>query len=116
MAVQHSAKRALPPQVALLITIFLWGCSFVASKAALREVSPVTLVFLRFALGTALLLGVVLFRREPPIPPRAAWPALALMGFIGVFVHHLLQGFGLQLATAVHSGWLIGLIPIWSAL
>jgi drug/metabolite transporter (DMT)-like permease len=37
------------------------------------------------------------------------------MGFVGVFVHHLLQGYGLQTATAVHSGWLIALIPIWSA-
>jgi drug/metabolite transporter (DMT)-like permease len=116
MANENRAKRALPPRVALLLTVLLWGCSFVATKAALREISPISLVFLRFALGTALLLGVVLFRKEPLIPPRDSWPALALMGFVGVFVHHLLQGYGLQFATAVHSGWLIGLIPIWSAL
>src|SRR5215471_8520383 len=107
MAVAPRFKISLPPQVALLATIILWGCSFIASKAALRELSPVPLVFLRFALGTGLLVAVCVMRREPLVPPRNTWPMLALMGFIGVFVHHLLQGYGLQTATAVHSGWLI---------
>jgi len=93
----------------------MWGCSFVATKAALREVSPVTLVLVRFAFGTALLLGLVAWRGENPFPPREVWPALALMGFVGVFVHHIAQGFGLVVTSAVHAGWLIGLIPIWSA-
>ena len=38
------------------------------------------------------------------------------MGFVGVFVHQLLQAYGLTLTTAVKTGWLIGLIPIWAAL
>jgi len=38
------------------------------------------------------------------------------MGFVGIFVHQLLQSYGLTLTTAVRTGWLIGLIPIWSAL
>jgi drug/metabolite transporter (DMT)-like permease len=37
------------------------------------------------------------------------------MGFVGVFAHHMLQASGLMLTTAVHTGWLIGVIPIWSA-
>src|SRR5205085_8891314 len=41
---------------------------------------------------------------------------LALMGFIGVFFHQVLQAYALTLTSAVHTGWLIGLTPIWSAL
>jgi len=37
------------------------------------------------------------------------------MGFIGIFVHHMLQGYGLTMTTALHTGWLIGIVPIWSA-
>jgi len=98
------------------MAVILWGLSFVATKAALREISPITLIFTRFALGTALLLAIVSARGTSPIPPRDAWPALALMGFFGIFLHQMLQAFGLTLTTAVHTGWLIGLIPIWSAL
>jgi drug/metabolite transporter (DMT)-like permease len=42
--------------------VVLWGVSFAATKAALRELSPVTLVFMRFALDTALLFALLLAR------------------------------------------------------
>jgi len=100
----------IPPRFGALLAIIFWGISFVATKAALGEVSPVTLVFLRFAIGAVLLLAIV--RR---LPPRDALPQLALMGFIGVFVHQMLQSHALTMTTATHTGWLIGFSPIWSA-
>jgi drug/metabolite transporter (DMT)-like permease len=101
----------LSPRAAAALAIVFWGVSFVATKAALTEVAPVTLIFLRFAIGAAVLLAIV---RE--LPPREAWPALALMGFIGVFVHQMLQAYALTMTSATNSGWLIGVTPIWSAL
>jgi len=109
-------KLKLPPRIAALIAVVVWGVSFVATKAALRELSPTTLIFSRFALGVVLLLIIVRGHGAPSLPPRDAWLSLALMGFCGIFVHQMLQAFGLTLTTAVHAGWLIGLIPIWSAL
>jgi len=106
----------LPPRIAALIAVVLWGISFVATKAALREISPPTLIFTRFALGVVLLLIILRRQGANVLPSRRAWPALAMMGFIGIFIHQTLQAFGLTLTTAVHTGWLIGLIPIWSAL
>jgi drug/metabolite transporter (DMT)-like permease len=100
---------AMPRFLAGLAIVF-WGISFVATKAALREVSPVTLIFCRFSIGALVLLALV---RE--LPPRHAWKQLALMGFIGVFVHQMLQAYGLTLTSATNSGWLIGLTPLWSA-
>ena len=100
----------LSPRVLAAIAIVFWGISFVATKAALREVSPVTLIFARFAIGAVVLLAIV-----RKLPPREAWGALALMGFIGVFVHQMLQAFALTMTTATNTGWLIGVTPIWSA-
>lgn len=77
--------------------------------------SPVTLIFTRFALGVAVLMLVLTLRRQSLIPPRDAWPMLAAMGFIGMFLHQMIQVHGLVLTTAVRTGWLIGLTPIWSA-
>jgi len=106
----------MSPRLGALIAVTFWGISFVATKAALREVPPVTLVTVRFALGVLFLLAVLAFRRIPLLPSREDWPFLAMMGFVGVFVHQMLQAYGLRLTTAVNTGWLIGLIPIWSAL
>lgn len=101
----------LSPRAAAALAIVFWGISFVATKAALAEVAPVTLIFLRFAIAAAVLLAIV---RE--LPPRDAWPALALMGFVGVFVHQMLQAYALTMTSATNTGWLIGVTPIWSAL
>ena len=38
------------------------------------------------------------------------------MGLVGVAFHQLLQAEALRLTSAVNTGWLIGLIPVWSAL
>jgi drug/metabolite transporter (DMT)-like permease len=95
--------------------IALWGVSFVATKAALRDVSPVTLIFTRFAFGSIVLFLVLGIRREPLVPPRDTLPVLALLGFVGIFVHQMLQANGLTLTTAIRTGWLIALTPIWSA-
>jgi len=88
----------------------------VATKVALAEVSPVTLIFTRFALGVALLLTITALRGQPLLPPRDSWRSLALMGFVGVFVHQMIQAHALTLTTAVTAGWLIGLTPLWSAM
>lgn len=99
------------PRFAASLAVIFWGISFVATKAALEEVAPVTLIFLRFAIAAVVLLAVV---RE--LPPRSAWPALALMGFVGVFIHQMLQSYALTMTSATSTGWLIGVTPIWSAL
>ena len=101
----------MPPRLGLLVAILLWSVSFVAIKHAVGEISPVAVVFSRFAIGAALLLLVA--RR---LPPRESWRDLALMGFLGVFLHQLLQSYALTLTSAANAGWLVAMTPIWSAI
>jgi drug/metabolite transporter (DMT)-like permease len=102
-------------RIGVLAAVVLWGISFVATKGVVSEISPAALVFARAGLGSVLLFSFLALRREAPAP-RDAWGALALMGFVGVALHQMLQAHALTLTGAVQSGWLIGLIPIWSAL
>jgi drug/metabolite transporter (DMT)-like permease len=110
--------RNISPALArtgVLLAVVFWGTSFVATKLALRELSPITLVFVRFTMGSLLLAGLLRHRGGRFVPSRDTWAWLALMGFVGVFVHQLLQVHGLKLTSAVTTGWLIGLIPLWTA-
>jgi drug/metabolite transporter (DMT)-like permease len=99
------------PRLAAAASVVFWGVSFVATKAALGEVRPVTLIFIRFAIAAIVLLAIV---RE--LPPRASWGPLALMGFIGIFIHQMLQSYALTMTSATNTGWLIGISPIWTAI
>ena len=111
----HTFSPAWARTGALLAVVF-WGTSFVATKLALRELSPATLIFVRFAQGSLLMTVILLVRKETAWPPRNTWGWLFLMGFVGIFVHQLLQVHGLKLTTATTTGWLIGLIPLWTAI
>ncbi len=106
----------MPARLQAFLAVLVWGVSFVATKAAVAEISPVALIFARAALGAALLVAVLIARREPLLPPRDAFGALAVMGFVGVAFHQLLQAYALTLTSAINTGWLIGVTPIWSAL
>jgi drug/metabolite transporter (DMT)-like permease len=64
----------------------------------------------------ALLLAMSAARGQPALPSRDSWASLALMGFVGVFVHQMIQAHALRITSAVSTGWLIGLTPVWSAL
>lgn len=106
----------MPPRLGALLAIVFWGVSFVFTKRVVSEIPPAALVFARACLGTLLLLALLAWRGEKLLPPRRAVHRLLVMGFVGVAFHQLLQAYALQLTSAVNTGWLIGLIPVWSAL
>ena len=106
----------MPPRLGALLAVVFWGLSFVATKAVVAEVSPTTLIFSRAGIGSLFLCATLVLRGQPALPPRDSLGPLALMGFVGVAFHQLLQAHALTLTSAVSAGWLIGLIPVWSAL
>jgi drug/metabolite transporter (DMT)-like permease len=106
----------VPPRLGALVAIVFWGVSFVATKAVVAEISPVALIFARAGIATVFLTAALALRGSPPLPPRNALAPLAAMGFVGVAFHQTLQAHALTLTTAVSTGWLVGLTPIWSAL
>ncbi len=106
----------MPPRLGALLAIVFWGVSFVATKSVLSELSPIALIFARAGLGTLLLASILALQRRPLLPPSDAWRSLFVMGFVGVAFHQVLQAYALTVTTAVKTGWLIGLTPVWSAL
>jgi drug/metabolite transporter (DMT)-like permease len=99
-----------------LLAITLWGLSFVATRVALAEVAPIPLIGARAVLGFAFLAGLLAARGELGELARVPRLPVAALGFVGISFHLVLQAYALRLTSAVHTGWLIGLIPIWSAI
>lgn len=84
--------------VGLIALICLaWGCNFLTSAAALRELPPLMFTALRMAL-----LGLVLlpFLRRPP---RAQWPLLVAVVLCNVVLHFGLSFWSLKLAGDLAS-------------
>lgn len=96
--------------------VVVWGASFIATKLALREVSPVVVIWLRFGIGLIILGGFVIRRKELALPPRRELGYFAFLGFLGITFHQWLQVTGLVTAKATTTAWIITTIPIFIAL
>lgn len=99
-----------------LFAVVVWGASFIATKMAVAEVSPVTVVWLRFAMGVAVLGWVVAARRQLAIPSRSDLGYFALLGFLGIAFHQWLQSNGLVTSQASTTAWIVAATPIFMAL
>ncbi|MDH5506368.1 MAG: DMT family transporter, partial [Anaerolineae bacterium] len=95
--------------------VVVWGASFVATKVALRDVSPVTVVWLRFAMGVLILAAVLWQRQQISLPGWQDLGYFALLGLIGVTYHQWLQSTGLETAQATTTAWIVATTPIFIA-
>jgi drug/metabolite transporter (DMT)-like permease len=109
-------RSKIIPTLEVLFTVIVWGASFIATKVALRDLSPVTLVWMRFFIGVVILGIATAARRQLALPARNELGYLALLGFLGITLHQWLQSTGLQTAQATTTGWIIASIPVFMAL
>ncbi len=96
--------------------VLVWGASFIATKLALRETSPVVIIWLRFGMGVLILGAFVIARKEFVLPAPRELGYFSLLGFLGITFHQWLQVTGLQTARATTTAWIITTIPIFIAL
>jgi drug/metabolite transporter (DMT)-like permease len=101
-----------------LWAIIFWGFSFIATKVALREVHPFTLLTLRFGIGALLLLSVQLHRDKDffRVFSSQDWICVLLLAIVGIAGHNLLQAYALLYTTAINTGWIIAVQPIFITL
>lgn len=100
----------------VLFAVVAWGASFIATKVALRDVSPITVVWLRFAMGVLIIGAAVGARGQLELPSWRDAAYFALLGFLGIAYHQWLQSTGLQTAQASTTAWIVATTPIFMAL
>ncbi len=99
-----------------LAAALFWGASFVATKAALREIQPITLITLRFGFGVIVLaFAVWRLRMVRWVGPRDLF-LLAVLGLISITIHQGLQATGLLFTSASSMAWLVALNPVFTAI
>jgi drug/metabolite transporter (DMT)-like permease len=99
----------------ILLAIIFWGASFVATKTALQELKPVTIIILRLILASILLTIIALTAKRSFSINLKNHGWILLLALIAVF-HLWIQVTGLQYTTASNTGWIIGTAPIFMAI
>ena len=109
-----TGRPDLRVHLALVAVQLFFGGFHVASKVALRSLSPLSLAASRVTFATPTLLGLA-FHHDRLIPPARHLPHLALLGALGVFGNQLLYVLGLRHTTAINAAILIPSVPAFAA-
>lgn len=99
--------------VALIATTLVWGGSFVAIKQALRYLSPLELILMRFV-PASLAFALLILWRERTVPARLLreqWRSLCLMGLFGVAAYHLALNTGERMIPAGTASLIVAVNP-----
>ncbi|MCD6576610.1 MAG: DMT family transporter [Anaerolineaceae bacterium] len=102
--------------IKLTTAIAIWGGSFIATKIAVQEVTPVTVVWLRFLIGIIILGYIAWKQKELVLPSWKDALELLWLGFLGITLHQWLQSSGLVTSDASTTAWLVSTSPIFMAL
>ena len=105
-------KRADVVDLALLGA--LWGASFLFMRIAVPQFGPVPLMAVRCAVGAAVLLPLLLWRREAGWLRRRPL-AFAVVGVLNSALPFVLFGYATLWLTAGFAALLNATVPLWAA-
>ena len=97
----------------LILTMLLWGGTFIAGRALADTVAPASAAFLRFSLASmALAVFTYFIDGKLSLPPRKQWGSILLLGLTGVFSYNVLFFTGLHSVNAGRASLIIALNPL----
>ncbi len=99
----------------LLILAAIWGSSYLFINIGLREFSPAMVVFIRVALGAAVLVPIA-WRRGALAGARPFWALLIVLALVQMVGPFLLIAEGQQQISSSLAGVLVGSVPIFGAI
>ncbi len=98
-----------------LTAVVVWGVSFIATKIALEELAPLSIIFLRLILASVLLAVLALYSNKKFEMNWKNHGGIFILALIASF-HLWIQVTGMQYTTAANTGWIIGTAPIFMAM
>ena len=99
----------------IILAVIFWGSSFIATKVALKELSPESIISLRLIIASVFLfITAIVYKKDFSINLKSHG-IIFILALIAVF-HLLIQVTGLKYTTAANTGWIIGTAPIFMAI
>ncbi|MBE9136043.1 DMT family transporter [Nodosilinea sp. LEGE 07088] len=101
----------------LLVTMALWGGTFIAGRLVVQDMGAFAAAFCRFAVASvALVILTYAIEGGLPWPPKKLWLSIALLGLTGIFAYNVFFFSGLKTVEAGRAALIIALNPVAIAL
>ena len=104
----------LYPYGAAVISMLLWGMSFVWTAIALRDYEPISIIFLRLTISTIFLFTwLKLFGKFEKIQ-RSDFKLFIVSALLNPFMYFLGENYGVKLTSPTVSAVIIATIPLFA--
>ena len=100
--------------LAALLTIVIWGTTFISTKILLADFKPVEILFFRFVMGFVILL--VISPKRLKTKSRKEELTFILAGLSGICLYYLLENIALTYTLASNVGVIISVAPFFTAI
>ena len=97
-----------------LLTIIIWGTTFISTKVLLVDFQPIEILFFRFVMGLLALMLVYPHRMKGTT--RRQELTFAAAGLSGVCLYYLLENIALTYTMASNVGAIISVAPFFTAI
>lgn len=108
-----NTKKEIHGHFLAVITIFIWGTTFISTKILLDAISPIEILFLRFIIGFLVLLLV--YPHWFSVKEKKQELYFAGAGLCGVTLYYLLENIALTYTFASNVGVIISIAPFFTA-
>ncbi|WP_169526892.1 DMT family transporter [Sciscionella marina] len=102
--------------LSVVVAALIMAASYTFTKVALRDVPPLTIGLIRFAIAAAILAVWAHWIKRYPEPSRTDRRRLALGGILGFTLYFSIENFGIELATPTDAALLVASYPALTAL
>ncbi|MGI6068821.1 MAG: DMT family transporter [Blautia sp.] len=107
-------KKQTAGHLAAVLTIFIWGTTYISTKVMLLKFEPVEILFFRFLMGFAALWMVAPKRLKNT--GRKQELTFAAAGLCGICLYYLLENIALTYTMASNVGVIISIAPFFTAI
>ena len=106
-------KKATIGHITALITIVIWGTTFISTKILLTDFTPIEILFFRFLLGLLVLMAI--YPKRLGIKDKKQELTFAGAGLCGICLYYLLENIALTYTMASNVGVIISVAPFFTA-
>lgn len=96
-----------------IITILIWGTTYISTKILLYDFSPIEILFFRFTIGVIVLMIIYPYRLK--VTDKKLEFLFVCAGLCGVTLYYLLENIALTFTMASNVGVISAVVPFFTA-
>lgn len=107
-------QRYLIGHIFAIVTVFIWGTTFISTKLLLQDFSAIEVLFIRSFICIITLMAI--YPKRLKITDRKQEFYFAFAGLSGITLYHLLENIALTYTLASNVGVIIPIAPFFTAI